>query len=114
MQGAVTKVPVDKGLFVIESSNPFLRFHMKKRVQQTAKGSVTVIITIIIIILLVMPSWFRHGRIFKGGSPLRPSVELSRVQTKKQSSPRVVEPFNEFLKTLRKPAAQDILTHLKT
>ena len=26
---------------------------------------------------------------------------------------RVVEPFSEFLKTLRKPAAQDIREHLK-
>ena len=26
---------------------------------------------------------------------------------------RVVEPFSEFLKTLRKPAAQDIRDHLK-
>ena len=26
---------------------------------------------------------------------------------------RVVEPFNEFLKALRKPAAQDIAQHLK-
>lgn len=56
-----------------------------------------------------------RGRLFKGGSPLRPSVELStRTQSRKQSLPRVVEPFNEFLKTLRKPAAHDIFTHLKT
>ena len=33
---------------------------------------------------------------------------------KKQSGGgRVVEPFSEFLKTLRKPAAQDIVQHLK-
>lgn len=55
----------------------------------------------------------RHGRIFKGGSPLRPNTEIPRMQVRKQSS-RVVEPFNEFLKTLRKPAAQDIYSHLKT
>lgn len=40
-------------------------------------------------------------------------MEIPRIQVRKQSS-RVVEPFNEFLKTLRKPAAQDIYTHLKT
>ena len=32
--------------------------------------------------------------------------------TKKQSS-RNVEQFHEFLKNLRKPAAEDVLSHLK-
>ena len=32
----------------------------------------------------------------------------------KDKSPRVMEPFNEFLKTIRKPAAQDIVAQLKT
>jgi len=33
---------------------------------------------------------------------------------KKQPSARTVEHFHEFLKMLKKPAAEDILTNLKT
>ena len=32
---------------------------------------------------------------------------------KTTSSSKVIEPFNEFLKTLKRPAAQDIVDHLK-
>ena len=39
---------------------------------------------------------------------------LNFLLGEKDKSPRVVEPFNEFLKTIRKPAAQDIVTQLKT
>lgn len=41
---------------------------------------------------------------------MRPTTDMPRIQERKF---RVVEPFNEFLKTLRKPAAQDINSHLK-
>ena len=86
---------------------------MKKRVQQTAKGYVQSSLVIDVIKIPLDTPVCSHGRLFKGGSPLRPSLELSRVQTRKQSS-RVIEPFNEFLKTMRKPAAQDIHTHFKS
>ena len=38
---------------------------------------------------------------------------LNLLLGEKDKSPHVVEPFNEFLKTIRKPAAQDIVTQLK-
>ena len=38
---------------------------------------------------------------------------ISIASSRKQAA-RVAEPFNEFLKTLKKPAAQDIVAHLKT
>ena len=39
--------------------------------------------------------------------------QLLAEAKKPGTSTRVVEPFNEFLKTLKKPAAQDIVHHLK-
>ncbi|XP_064395551.1 rab5 GDP/GTP exchange factor-like [Halichondria panicea] len=85
----------------------FLRFATKKKVQTTAKKT-------------------GHGRFF--GSPLRPSSSgqwsgvaesireppPGKKGKKPASSSRVLEPFNEFLKTLKKPAAQDIVDHLKS
>lgn len=76
----------------------FGKFNMKRRVMATAKG---------------------RGKLFKSGSPLKASTGAvpfpeAKESRKSKKQPRVVEPFNEFLKTLKKPAAQDIVQHLKT